>query len=224
MKRKWKALWAVFLAVMLMAACSVAGAVDGGNPDAIEEIPGEETNEPSINKTAEPRLDEDYRATVTLTMPSYAEPLETDVVFVLDKSTSTIVEDTALKMLEALKNQVENTGAKVNVGVVIFNKVANASGFFDLETEFNQIEAEIKKEITSGTNAHAGLLAGQKLLTSGEATDSRKYLIFVSDDITYIYGENDTSIITEYNNDGSIGLWCGPDCWSLLHGKEALYG
>lgn len=109
MKRKWKALWAVFLAVMLMAACSVAGAVDGGNPDAIEEIPGEETNEPSINKTAEPRLDEDYRATVTLTMPSYAEPLETDVVFVLDKSTSTIVEDTALKMLEALKNQVENT-------------------------------------------------------------------------------------------------------------------
>lgn len=221
MKRKWKGLWTVFLAVMLMAACSVAGAVDGGNPDAIEEIPVEETNEPSINKTADPRLDEDYRATVTMTMPSDAVPLETDVVFVLDKSTSTIVEDTALKMLEALKNQVENTGAKVNVGVVIFNKVANASGFFDLETEFNQIEAEIKKKITSGTNAHAGLLAGKKLLETGGATDSRKYLIFVSDGITYIYGEKDTSIITEYKNDGSIGLWCSPDCWSLQHGKEA---
>lgn len=215
MKRKWKGLLAVFLAVMLMATCSVAGAVDGeviGNPDEIEELP--------LAKTADLRLDEDYRATVTLTMPSYAEPLETDVVFVLDKSTSTNVQNTALTMLEALKNQVENTGAKVNVGVVIFNKVAKASGFFDLETEFNQIEAEIKKKITSGTNAHAGLLAGEKLLEAGGATDSRKYLIFVSDGITYIYGENDTSIITEYKNDGSIGLWCGPDCWSLLHGKE----
>lgn len=216
MKRKWKGLWTVFLAVMLMAACSVAGAVDGGvigNPDVIEELP--------LDKTADPRLDEDYRATVTLSMPSYAEPLETDVVFVLDKSTSTIVEDTALKMLEALKNQVENTGAKVNVGVVIFNKVANPSRFFDLETEYSLIEAQIKEEIVSGTNSHAGLLAGKKLLETGGATDSRKYLIFVSDGITYIYGENDTSIITEYNNDGSRGLWCGPDCWSLLHGKEA---
>ena len=167
MKRKWKGLLAVFLAVMLMATCSVAGAVDGeviGNPDEIEELP--------LAKTADLRLDEDYRATVTLTMPSYAEPLETDVVFVLDKSTSTNVQNTALTMLEALKNQVENTGAKVNVGVVIFNKVAKASGFFDLETEFNQIEAEIKKKITSGTNAHAGLLAGEKLLEAGGATDS----------------------------------------------------
>lgn len=79
MKRKWKGLLAVFLAVMLMASCSVAGAVDGeviGNPDEIEELP--------LAKTADLRLDEDYRATVTLTMPSYAEPLETDVVFVLD--------------------------------------------------------------------------------------------------------------------------------------------
>lgn len=223
MKRKWKGLLAVFLAVMLMATCSVAGAVDGSNPDAIEETPEEETNEPSINKAADLRLDEDYRATVTMTMPSDAVPLETDVVFVLDKSTSADVEKQIEVLLENLVQQVRNTNAIVNVGVVIFNAEANVECELTplndntIQTIKNAVAADYK----SGTNSHAGLLAGEKLLEAGGATASRKYLIFVSDGITYIYGENDTSIITEYKNDGSIGLWCGPDCWSLLHGKEA---
>ena len=78
----------------------------------------------SKSKTATP-LNANYESDVTLSLPSAEEQLESDVVFVLDKSTSTIVEDEALAMLDDLRGQIAQTGAKVNVGVVIFNKEAN---------------------------------------------------------------------------------------------------
>ena len=197
MKRKWKGLLAVFLAVMLMATCSVAGAVDGeviGNPDEIEELP--------LAKTADLRLDEDYRATVTLTMPSYAELLETDVVFVLDKSTSADVRNAALDMLKALRSQVQETNAIVKVGVVVYNRQANASeNLMDIQKEYDEIEEWMGQEPSSGTNAHAGMLAGKALLDSGAAAPHRKYLIFVSDGITYLFDNNGTAstiVVAQY--------------------------
>ena len=197
MKRKWKGLLAVFLAVMLMASCSVAGAVDGeviGNPDEIEELP--------LDKTADPRLDEDYRATVTLTMPSYAEPLETDVVFVLDKSTSADVRDAALDMLDALRSQVQETNAIVKVGVVVYNRQANASeNLMDIQKEYDEIKEWMRQKPSGGTNAHAGMLAGKALLDSGAAAPHRKYLIFVSDGITYLFDNNGTAstiVVAQY--------------------------
>ena len=65
---------------------------------------------------------------------SAEKQLVTDVVLVLDKSTSTDLENQVLNILEDLKSQIEGTGAKINVGVVIFNKVANVSEFMDLST------------------------------------------------------------------------------------------
>lgn len=59
---------------------------------------------------------------MTLSLPSAEEALASDVVFVLDKSTSAKMEEQALKMLTALKEQTEKTKAKVKVGVVIFIK------------------------------------------------------------------------------------------------------
>ena len=67
------------------------------------------------------------------------EKLESDVVFVLDKSTSAQVEDQALEMLEKLRMQIDKTDAKVKVGIVIFNKIANVSSWFDLSSQFDQI-------------------------------------------------------------------------------------
>lgn len=64
---------------------------------------------------------------MTLSLPAAEEQLVTDVVFVLDKSTSATVEAKSLEMLRSLKDQLENTGAKINVGVVIFNAVANVA-------------------------------------------------------------------------------------------------
>ena len=105
----------------------------------------------SKSKTAA-ELTPDFETDVTLSLPAKEMPLVSDVVFVLDKSTSAQVEQDALDMLLDLQAQVKNTGAKVQVGVVIFNKVAHSTErLYDLATEYADIEAAIRQDISSGT-------------------------------------------------------------------------
>lgn len=162
--------------------------------------------ETSKSKTAT-NLDSDFESQVTLSLPAAEEQLVSDVVFVLDKSTSAALEDQALKMLEDLKNQLDETKAKINVGVVIFNKVANVANggnFYDLSTDYEDIKTAIKQNISSGTNMHAGLLAGKAMLDADTSVDaSRKYLIFVSDGNSYMYGAEPTVTAYYWMNDGS---------------------
>ena len=72
-------------------------------------------------------LDKNYRSTVTLSLPSAEEKLASDVVFVLDKSTSAELEDKALALLADLEEEVRERGVMVKVGVVIFNQAANVA-------------------------------------------------------------------------------------------------
>ena len=151
---------------------------------------------------------------MTLSLPAAEEPLVTDVVFVLDKSTSTTVVQEAQEMLERLKDAVAETGAKVKVGVVIFNKedhrVLELTELND--TNMDRINKEIGNEdrIEGGTNTHAGLLAGKAMLDEDTSVSAnRKYLIFVSDGITYIFDDEEgkaTSIVSEqyYNEAGNV--------------------
>ena len=175
----------------------------------------------SKSKTAT-ELDANYQSKVTLSLPAAQEQLESDVVFVLDKSTSAELEQQALDMLDELNTQIKDTGAKVNVGVVIFNKQANR----ELElTELNDdnmdtIEAAIKKEISSGTNTHAGLLAGKAMLDADTDVDAnRKYLVFVSDGITYMYNETPTVTAWSFYAD-AWNIWAGPDNWYSKYGTN----
>ncbi len=165
-------------------------------------------------------LDRNYQSKVTLSLPSAEKQLVSDVVFVLDKSTSADLEQQALDMLKNLKKQIENTNAKVNVGVVIFNKVANVTEFKDLATEYDAIEAAIKQDISSGTNTHAGLLAGKAMLDADKSVDSdRKYLIFVSDGITYMYNAEPTATAWTFLADVPVN-WAGPDNWKSKYGTN----
>ena len=176
----------------------------------------------SKSKTAEnlvKRNDGTYTSEVTLSLPAAEEELVSDVVFVLDKSTSAELEEQALQMLQDLKNQIAAIGAKVKVGVVIFNKEAHATELLDLTTEYDAIEAAIKQEIQSGTNTHAGLLAGKALLDSDTSVDdSRKYLVFVSDGITYMYNAVPTVTAWTFQAD-SVLNWAGPDNWKSKYGN-----
>ena len=177
----------------------------------------------SKSKTAT-NLDANYESKVTLSLPSAEEPLVSDIVFVLDKSTSAQLEQQALNMLKELKVHVEETGATVKVGVVIFNKVANVANdgkFFNLATEYDGIEAAIKQEIKSGTNTHAGLLAGKAMLDNdGDVDASRKYLIFVSDGITYMY-DKDAKIVPYYwMNDNKPYYSADPYSWQFKYGNN----
>ncbi|MFR2965570.1 MAG: hypothetical protein ACLTK0_03775 [Anaerovoracaceae bacterium] len=81
----------------------------------------------------------------------------------IDKSTSTVIEDEALEMLKNLQQQADATGARINAGVVIFNKTANeAIGLTELNDEnLGKIEAAMRMDISGGTNLHAGILAGK---------------------------------------------------------------
>ena len=200
---------------MLITMFPAAMLANGTSTDGIQ------TWQISKSKTAT-ELDENYQSEVTLSLPAAQEQLESDVVFVLDKSTSAELEQQALDMLDDLNTQIKDTGAKVNVGVVIFNKQANR----ELElTELNDdnmdtIEAAIKKEISSGTNTHAGLLAGKAMLDADTDVDAnRKYLVFVSDGITYMYNETPTVTAWSFYAD-AWNIWAGPDNWYSKYGTN----
>ena len=165
--------------------------------------PGDETGwETSKSKTAT-ELDENYESQVTLSLPSAEEELVSDVVFVLDKSTSAEVENQAIQMLTDLNEQIANTGATVKVGVVVFNKEVTDDSVLGL-TELNAenmptIQNAIQYTVSGGTNTHAGLLAGKAMLDADTSVDAnRKYLIFVSDAITYLFDDDGTtkSVVT----------------------------
>ena len=212
MKHKMSKLLSVLLCcVMLLTLLPVtAAAVDAG-PDWTV----------SGSKTAT-NLDSNFESQVTLSLPSAEEPLVTDVVFVLDKSTSPDLEIEALKMLSDLKTQVGKSNAKVKVGVVIFNKVANNFlPLTDLDIGYEDIVTAIKTEIKSGTNTHAGLLAGKAMLDNdGDVDASRKYLIFVSDGITYMY-DKDAKIVPYYwMNDNSPYYSADPYSWQFKYGNN----
>ena len=162
--------------------------------------------EHSKSKTAT-NLDANYQSQVTLSLPSSEYQLASDVVFVLDKSTSGNVKDDAIKMLESLKSDIEENGAKVNVGIVIFNQAASRFGWYDLITEYDQIIEIFNKEIKDGTNLNAGLLAAKEMLEEHTDVDpNRKHMILVSDGISYYYCEG-----TNYQQGYTIASLNGGD-------------
>ena len=175
----------------------------------------------SRSKTATALDTSTWTSNVTLSLPSAEEALASDVVFVLDKSTSADLEGQALDMLTALKDQAASTKAKVKVGVVIFNKEANVTPLTDLATNDNTIEKAIKQTISSGTNTHAGLLAGKQMLDKDtEVAANRKYLIFVSDGISYMY-DTDGKILPYYwISDNAPFYSCDPYSWSFKYGND----
>lgn len=123
-------------------------------------------------------------------------------------------------MLQNLKKEVQEKGAKVKVGVVLFNKEAHTDGFMDLETQYEAIEAAICREIKSGTNLHAGILAGKSMLDQDTGVaDERKTLVVVSDGITYMFNENPTAVAWGFMAD-SPKHFAGPDNWNSKYGNN----
>lgn len=160
-----------------------------------------------IDKTATD-LDPDDQTTVTLKVGADQAVSGSDVVFVLDKSTSVEVKNEALAMLEELKNYASTNNYSVKVGLVTFNNNANNTDY-NLEltklddTSYNTIETIFGLEkLTSGTNIEAGIRAGMAML-EGDATvlDTNKHLVLVTDGVSYMWGtEAPQTIYVELNN------------------------
>ena len=165
-------------------------------------------------------LNENNESTVTLSLPSAEENLNSDVVFVLDGSSSAdteVVQD-SLKLLEELKTATENSGAAVNVCVVKFKRQAFKSDWYDLSNNFDAIKNAMKTKYSGGTNIHAGLLAGKEALDQHDGVSAdRKHLVLISDGSTYLYSKDgnwasDTPFTRSYYpkepyNGGAGGFW-----------------
>lgn len=176
----------------------------------------------SKSKTAT-NLNKNYDSTVTLAVPSSEVPISSDVVFVLDKSTSADVKEPLKNALQSLQQQIKGTDATVKVGVVVFNKVANVTLPLTELKEENQsaIYSAIDTKLSSGTNLHAGILAGTEMLDADTTVAAdHKYLVVVSDGITYMYGKEPTSIISEQKADGGLNVsyQVGNDNWKIKYG------
>ena len=174
----------------------------------------------SKSKTAT-NLDSNYESKVTLSLPSAEEKLDSDIVFVVDKSESS-EKESALSMLDAIRNQIDK-GTKVNVGVVTFNTVATQNGFFDLNADYEAIKEKFNAPVTSGTNLHAGILVGVDMLNKSSTDNNRKYLIVISDGITYTY-DKDAKIVPYYwLNDGQPYFSKDPYSWNFKYGAGTTF-
>lgn len=175
----------------------------------------------SCSKTATD-LDADYTSQVTLSLPSEEEILASDVVFVLDVSDCVgPVMNQVSELVAQLKTAQEKNNADIKVGAVIFkgsaytmfdgNLVDAASAIAELEDLSNNVHEE--KDVLSyfgldkdtdfvykGSNLHAGLRTAQKLLASDNTVeDGRKYLVSITDGMTYYWNDEQDNVYGVYS-------------------------
>ena len=192
------------------------------------EVP-EDTWETSKSKTAT-NLDADYQSQVTLSLPASEEELVSDVVFVLDESScSEPVKASVAEMLDDLYQQIADTDATIKIGAVQFRGEVTTLPL----TELNETTKDLVTEFMSqrpaigGSNMSAGLLAGEKMLDADTTVENnRKYLILVSDGITYIWDDETTEQQENYgvnfaNADApNSPMLASPDGWDVKHGNS----
>ena len=203
-------------------------AAHGVEPIDPGEVP-EDTWETSKSKTAT-NLDADYQSQVTLSLPASEEELVSDVVFVLDESScSESVKASVAEMLDDLYQQIADTDATIKIGAVQFRGEVTTLPL----TELNETTKDLVTEFMSqrpaigGSNMSAGLLAGEKMLDADTTVENnRKYLILVSDGITYIWDDETTEQQENYgvnfaNADApNSPMLASPDGWDVKHGNS----
>lgn len=190
LRRVIVAAFAALVALVLAAPAGSAWAAEPGDWEI------------SKSKTAT-NLDENFESKVTLSLPSAEEKQVFDVVFVLDKSESPD-KDEVSKAVGDLLDKIEGSQGEVNIGVVTFNKTVD--NYLELtpltEGNLSKIKEAINYSSSSGTNIHAGLQKGMELLKEGKADKDHKYLILVSDGITYLYNDEKGEGPKTINNHG----------------------
>lgn len=162
----------------------------------------------------------DDRTDVTLSLGATQGQTVSDVVFVLDKSTSVEVREAAKAMLDEL--MVRAGENRIKVGVVVFNKTASEQlPLTDLNSDnLSVIAGALDKAPESGTNIEAGIRAGKEMLDSDTSVDaSDKHLVLVTDGVSYLYGTGETpqTIYTESASNGEESLNAGNDLSTFVN-------
>lgn len=218
--KKMLAVWLSAALLLTLAPLSALAAQQGSAKEQSWDV--------SRSKTAT-NLDQAYRSQVTLSLPSHEEKLVTDVVFVLDESScSEPVKAEVAQMLQALYAQAEETGAVIKVGAVQFRGEVTSLPLTEITADTKDDVADFmgRRPATGGSNLSASLLAGENMLDADAAVSrDRKYLILVSDGITYIWDDADTGAQENYgvnfaNADAPhTPMLASPDGWDVKHGS-----
>ena len=188
------------------------------------EAPEWDTSKSKTATNLEKQEDDTYTSDVTLSLPSAEEMLESDIVFVVDKSSSSRAESTdqGVAMLEDLNDAISTTNATINVGIIVFDGSAHLMrelSAYDANDIKQKMSAEIpSEEVTGGTNMEAGLLAAKDMLEADtDVPDNRKHVIVVSDGLTRLFtaedGKTTQIIFNEQHADrttyfGDYTTWC----------------
>lgn len=213
--------------VMLIGAMPVMALA--AEPEA--EKPASFDWEVSKSKTAT-ALDADGSTRVTLSLPSAEETLTSDVVFVLDTSDCVgEVMNQVSGLVAQLKAAQKKNKADIKVGVVVFK--GSALPMFDgelvsaeeaettLDEMIQEVKAAAKKDkenvvlryldadkdfIYKGSNLHSGLLGAQALLKDdGAVKDSRKYVVTVTDGMSYYWNDEQDNVYGIYSGSNANG-------------------
>ena len=168
------------------------------DPDAPTE-PSEPVDwETSKSKTAT-NLDKNYESQVTLSLPAAETVPVTDVVFVLDRSSSAGAARQAISsMMDNLLHIVNTSDAVSNIGVV--NSWYEADSGIALTALTNESIYSIKNAIMegnlSGTNIEAGIDAAVAMLDASSTPDENKYMVLVTDGISHAWNGADGEVKT----------------------------
>ena len=161
----------------------------------------------SRSKTAT-ELDSNRKSTVTLSLPSAEEELESDVVFVIDRSQCGKESATAAQQLvDNLLKRQKVTNAKIKVGIVIFGGTAIVSRELSEVTKAEELQnamSKVARKGLHGSNIQSGLIEADKMLSgdTGDTTvaNNRKYVVLISDGHTYQFSKEG-----DYYNDYTVG-------------------
>ena len=173
-------------------------------------------------------LNSEYQSTVTLSLPSAEEALGSDIVFVIDKSQcGAEAADAATELVEALLAQQELENAKLKVGIIAFGGTAKVIRPLSEVTSADDLNDSVAKTAAAGlhgSNIQSGLIEADKMLSADtEVSDSRKYVILVSDGHTYEFskeGEYDKYVdgATEFTGLKTYGIYNETDLYAYAYG------
>ena len=169
-----------------------------------------------------------WTSNVTLSLPSAQEKLGSDIVFVIDKSQcGAEAAIAATELARTLLAQQELENAKLKVGIIAFGGTAKVIRPLSEVTSADDLNDSVDKTAAAGlhgSNIQSGLIEADKMLSADtEVSDSRKYVILVSDGHTYEFskeGEYDKYVdgATEFTGLKTYGIYNETDLYAYAYG------
>lgn len=229
MKRMLKKVFTVLLAVCL--SVNMVHTVSAENSMSQVLAPKDPIAEGAVNTVTKDKYATEWIDTVysdvTLTVGGNSQMKGSDIVFVIDDSSSaTDALTDAQSMFVEIANAYGNSDAGLKLGIITFNKSAmnilqltgdSESGLVQLTSEeqiTNLIERardKIKEVDEDGTNIEAGLRFAETMLANDTTVDdANKYVILFSDGLTYMFNNvagKTCSINCKYIGYGCLSVW-----------------